>query len=487
MLFYQTGADYLQMHSFPFNDKIKHIWKATSFLEVVFAFFGLFDLKNYMPRINFDLYIVNVYSLNFLILLIIIDILYVSYSFSQNKFGITWPLKILSSVASLFVTVLFLPITEQLISVVECEANDQGIQVLSYFNDVQCWKGWMLVHQIISILFMLIFVIISSIVSLTYFEPKMTSANRTSRQDSKGEVVFIINKVVCQFIFSFVPEGNDWLLVILLFVLSFSLHWVYNMEDPYYDKEVGKFYKIVTTYYLWTNFMLLISQVLFSTSFNGGLIIWVLGLPFISFIMLTSKKSRIDTLIRSQMKFKNGEQVQGHLRYVLSLIQDQKTDKNAYMLLIGYVEKHKEICQEEDCPLKSKKQKKIKQTEDEMEETIKNLIKELDRIYINGLKKFPTCTKLRISYAFFLLERMKKVTIQQKTKTQKIQKRENNHYNNLNQVKVQNLHLTNNLLYIDSKQQQLQIPIKYQKMMMEEMILLKESNSNPIYNNVKNQ
>lgn len=54
--------------------------------------------------------------------------------------------------------------------------------------------------------------------------------------------MFIINKVVCQFIFSFVPEGNDWLLVILLFVLSFSLHWVYNMEDPYYDKEVYLFF-----------------------------------------------------------------------------------------------------------------------------------------------------------------------------------------------------------------------------------------------------
>lgn len=28
-------------------------------------------------------------------------------------------------------------------------------------------------------------------------------------------------------------------------------------------------------------------------------------------------------------------------------------------------------------------------------------------MYINGLKKFPTCTKLRLSYAFFLMERMK--------------------------------------------------------------------------------
>ncbi|EGR33143.1 PAS domain S-box family protein [Ichthyophthirius multifiliis] len=256
-------------------------------------------------------------------------------------------------------------------------------------------------------MFNLIFMTFSTIVALTYFEPKMTSGNRTARQNSRGEVVFILNKVVCQILFSFLTQGNDWFFVLLLFFLSLGLHSVYNMGDPYYDEEVGKFYKVVTTYYLWTNFNLLLSQILSGTSFNGGLISWLIGLPFIVLIMITEKKSRIDTLIRSQMKFRSGEQIQGHLRYILQLIGDQKKDKNAYMLLIGYVEKHKEICQEEDCPLKQKKQKRKNVQENEMEETCLNLLKEIDRMYQNGLKKFPSCTSLRISYAFFLMERMK--------------------------------------------------------------------------------
>ena len=41
-----------------------------------------------------------------------------------------------------------------------------------------------------------------------------------------------------------------------------------------------------------------------------------------------------------------------------------------------------------------------------MDEQIRNLLLELDRMYINGLKKFPNCTILRLSYAFFLYERM---------------------------------------------------------------------------------
>ncbi|KAL4452980.1 hypothetical protein ABPG73_000906 [Tetrahymena malaccensis] len=408
MVFLMTGVDYMQMHSFPFHAKLQHVWKATTFLQIIFQIFNVFHIKNYMPHINFSTYIIGIYFLDFIILLIILDILYVSYSFSQKKFSITWPLKILNQVTSYFVTVFFLPITENLFSVLECEKNPEGVQSLATFETVECWKGWMLVHQIITSMFNLIFVIISSIVALTFFEPRMTSKNKTARQDSLAEVIFIITKVACQILFNFVPEGNDWFLVLITFTFSASLYWSYNFEEPYYDKFVGKFFNIATTYYLWTNVMLLVSLVFYETEFNGGLIIWILGLPFICFIMLTQKKSRIDTLITSQTKFRSGEQIQGHLRYVLELIGTQKTDRNSYMLLIGYVEKHKEVCQEEDCPLKIKKTRKGKHADIEMDEIIKNLIKELGRLYQNGLKKFPTCTKLRLSYAFFLFERLKK-------------------------------------------------------------------------------
>ena len=114
---FATTLDYVQMHSFPFHTKLTHVWKASTFLEMIFNLFNVFNLNNYMPGINFNTYIAGVYILDFVILLIILDIVYVSYSFSQKKFSITWPLKILNQVTSYFVTVLFIPITETLISV----------------------------------------------------------------------------------------------------------------------------------------------------------------------------------------------------------------------------------------------------------------------------------------------------------------------------------------------------------------------------------
>lgn len=129
--------------------------------------------------------------------------------------------------------------------------------------------------------FNIVFVIIASVVALTLFEPRMTSGDRTARQDSKGEVVFIVNKVFCQIIFSIVPDGSDFIFVILLLVLSAWLWSVYNLEDPYYDKELDTFYKIITTYYFWANLLLFISYIFRETNFNGGLIAYMVGLPFI--------------------------------------------------------------------------------------------------------------------------------------------------------------------------------------------------------------
>lgn len=109
------------------------------------------------------------YGLIFIILLIIIDIVYVSYSFSKKKFRFTFPLVILAQVVPLFVTVLFLPITETLLNVVQCRQDDTGQWIMTSFPNVQCWTGWHLFHTTITLLFAALFVLISTVVALALF------------------------------------------------------------------------------------------------------------------------------------------------------------------------------------------------------------------------------------------------------------------------------------------------------------------------------
>jgi hypothetical protein len=104
--------------------------------------------------------------------------------------------------------------------------------------------------------------------------------------------------------------------------------------------------------------MLLASQVLLDYGFEGGLVVWMCGLPFIGISILFERKSNIEKLFSSNLKFRSGEELEAHLQYVLQLIHNRDKDKNSYMLLLGYIEKHIEICMEENCPLKVKKLKK---------------------------------------------------------------------------------------------------------------------------------
>lgn len=166
----------------------------------------------------------------------------------------------------------------------------------------------------------------------------------------------------------------------MTFILSCWLFKAYNIDDPYYDWEVSLFYNIISTYYLWTCGWLMVCKVVENTSFSGGLIAWLLGLPFIISIMISTKQSKIDMLLRSQNKFKSGEDINNHIRYVLQLIKNQQSDKNSNMLLMGYIEKHKETCAKlDECQLLEKNNKKI--ASNRMEHILDALLIELDKLF----------------------------------------------------------------------------------------------------------
>jgi len=145
-----------------------------------------------------------------------------------------------------------------------------------------------------------------------------------------------------------------------MFVFSGLNFYAYNFTEIYYKAKTAKFFQICSTLFFWANFMLFVSFILGFTGFDGSMIAYILGVPLIFFIMFYNRKTRFNTLLSAQNKFNNGEELQSHLRYVLQLIHTQAIDRNSYMMLIGYVETHKENCDEDDCPLKMKKSSKKK-------------------------------------------------------------------------------------------------------------------------------
>jgi hypothetical protein len=136
---------------------------------------------------------------------VILDGIFVSYQFTKKKFSVTWPLTILRSVASTTITVLFLPISETFVTIISCTQSADGEElVIYYFPDIVCYQGWHLMHSIICTTFQLLFIAIAITVTITYYEPRMCTGSTKAKIDNYSDIVFILNKVVLQFIFAFV-------------------------------------------------------------------------------------------------------------------------------------------------------------------------------------------------------------------------------------------------------------------------------------------
>ena len=75
-------------------------------------------------------------------------------------------------------------------------------------------------------------------------------------------------------------------------------------------------------------------------------------LPFIYLVIHTDNSTNIDKLLMKA--FKSDEEFLNHAQNILQLVDklSNTNDKNAYILIRGYIIKHIEMCQEAACPLK---------------------------------------------------------------------------------------------------------------------------------------
>lgn len=155
------------MHEFIFNDKINSVWKADEVLTKIFDIISFFEISQYFgSAFNWGIYIVTFYACIIGILLVVIDIFYVAYSFKRKRFTMLWPLHLLRNVVDLIVSVFFLPITEILISIVECEKDEiTGKSVHSSFPEVECWKKFHIMHALLGLIVTTIFVTIAIVVA----------------------------------------------------------------------------------------------------------------------------------------------------------------------------------------------------------------------------------------------------------------------------------------------------------------------------------
>ena len=89
-----------------------------------------------------------------------------------------FPVRTLQNIVQKAVTVFFLPITEILISMVECEPDSEtGELILGLYPEIKCFSGYHLLHGSLALIITLIFVFIALVCSYTLFENQMLTGD----------------------------------------------------------------------------------------------------------------------------------------------------------------------------------------------------------------------------------------------------------------------------------------------------------------------
>jgi len=156
---------------------------------------------------------------------------------------------------------------------------------------------------------------------------------------------------------------------------SALLFFQFHFTCPFHDEVLTKLWSVLTALNLWTALMLVFAKVLEGVLFEGSVIAWLIGLPFITYIMYIRKDHRINLLLININKFKSPMEIQNQARFVQKLIQWEPNDSNAAILLKGYLEIHKKSCNKEDCPLKQNDAKNARFAKSLMSNELRILIK----------------------------------------------------------------------------------------------------------------
>jgi len=407
-------GDGLQTLGLSFNISIPFPWKNDGFRFYFESALFMIQIAYWCYYLTWESYVAIFYIFNILILLVIFDIIYIGYSFHTNRFTVFWPLTILRSTCGLFVTVLFMPLMDLLTSMAQCDFED-GLWVQQFFPFIECWKGVHLFHTIFGLVVSGLFVVVCTVVSLTYYESKDDPDDPGAKVDNRCEVVNNTAKIVGVIVTTFfITEQYQWMVAIVLVIFSYIVFIKCHVERSYYNETMNRVTDTINGIYLWSCVLLILALLLKDTEYTGSVPLFFLGSPIIGAIFFTMDFRGDKLLMKPIEQFENGDEWYRKIKYYIALIHNKDTDRKAAIELKGFIYDHEETCEKKDCPLKLYKNNITSAIEEKKKKIGKNfgiennslLWNYANRLFQQGIARYPNTTLMGIAYVQFLNERM---------------------------------------------------------------------------------
>ena len=391
---------FIQLIAFPLDRVFSSGWKNFWF-GTVGNFLRYFQLL-YLWQGNGQFYIIS-YIVTCLYILIFIILIIYSVNLLAN-----YLLKARSIITILltlyeFETCLNIPFTKILLAVFSCENN-----YMEYSTNIECYKGLHIGMIITSCIFLIVFNIPVILFHITLFEFGAIHGKLKAAFTSSTEVKLVLMKLALVILYQFVK--HQMVLAIITFLIAVFLLFDFIGKQPYIKNTIVKLYLILYLLFAWTGFTCIVSLLLKDTKFEGGILLLLLGYPFIILAVVTREMKYTINKVFEYVgdKHKDGYKVLMEIEYFLKL-EDSLEDEiksREQKILYSYITNYENNCIDNECSLKQFLEYPLKI--ENFEDMKICLMQHAEMLYKTAVSKYPFNAKLRLSYAIFLYKRLNK-------------------------------------------------------------------------------
>lgn len=173
------------------------------------------------------------------------------------------------------------------------------------FNDVECFKSTHILHTCLCIVISLVLILLTFIMILLFVESRKQSGVILSKISAKVEIIVMFIKLILLVIFLFLQDSSFRGFKIIVLVLVSTVSFLrYHLDRPYYYMSMNKIASVLHGIFAWTNYLILLGALIGSILFNMLLFIYLMGIPIIIALILTSRSdAHMKTLLTPVSKF----------------------------------------------------------------------------------------------------------------------------------------------------------------------------------------
>ncbi|CAK68569.1 unnamed protein product (macronuclear) [Paramecium tetraurelia] len=402
---------FFQYLTFIFHRQLYLVWKNQKVSYQFYKFFGYFMLTPYFEQLNFSSFASMMYALIGIILISIMLLLLIGYTnITRLNTSYTWPIYILKQIFILFTTILYLPILDLLFQMLNCHYDDKN-QLINVVFDTICWQGSHVIHAIVAILGIIIFIMITMTFNLLYFEPKYNHKDQLSKTSGRAKTLKCFIFLLLEISFTFIDLFKfDYVAIYILMIGAVITFYQFHIEQPFNNVFIQKISSMYAALMLWSAIMMCFSNYLENTIFHGTIYAWLVGIPLIIFAIYKKEKYLYDLLLMNINKTEDPNQIILLTNYIQKLLSRYHANQHFHIMLDALIEVHIKTCQKEDCVFRIKKQlnqRLLKLKDANITERDYQIHLLIGEIYQGYIRRHQNNVRLRINYAFYLLDFLK--------------------------------------------------------------------------------